>query len=63
MNNHPTSNELYLMFMESYAAVLEELNKELKFRKKNKQNTEMAMLHYTLKIIQRYFNQRGGLPV
>jgi len=63
MNRHPTSKELLEMFMKSYHDTITELAEELKFRKKSKQNTEVAKLHYTVRIIQKYFNFRGGLPI
>ncbi len=62
-NRHPTADELFIDFMQSMDDVVADIHKELKFRKKAKQDTEEAKLHYTLRIIQKYFNERGQLPV
>ena len=62
-NRHPDSTELFHDFMQSMADVVDEIQIKREYCKKSKQNTEAEILHYTLRIIQKYFNERGQLPV
>ena len=60
---HPTSKEIIIDFMTSYHDTILELKERQKYCKDTKQDTEEELLHFTLRIIQKYFNERGQLPV
>jgi hypothetical protein len=62
-NRHPTAEELLIGFMESYHDVIKELKEKKKYLKRTNQTTEAETVHAYLRIIQKYFNERGNLPV
>ena len=55
--------DLIEMYMQSYHDTMLNIEERLKYCKKTKQNTEEELLHYTVRVIQKYFNNHGNLPV
>jgi len=63
-NRHPnTGEELMVGFFDSVNELIDEYKEVMKHYKKTKQDSDPEKLHATLRLLQRYFNTRGGLPV
>lgn len=61
-NVHITSGEVMGEFVESVSEILDIWYKKMEELKRLKE-TERTKAHWTIKIIQEYFNKRGGTGI
>ncbi len=64
MNNIPqTQEELMLLYIQSVNHLLDKIKKKEKELKKAKDNEPITVMHYTRRMIQDWFRNKGGLPI
>ena len=64
MNNIPqTQEELMLLYIQSVNHLLDKIKKKEKELKKSKDDDPITVMHYTRRIIQDWFRNKGGLPI
>jgi len=64
MNNLPkTQEELMLLYIQSVNHLLDKIKKKEKELKKAKDNEPITVMHYTRKMLQDWFRNKGGLPI
>ncbi len=63
MNRVKTHTELMLMVLESVETLMADIrDKNVELQERDDYD-EITQLHYTLRIIQKWFFNKGGLPV
>jgi len=64
MNNLPkTQEELMLLYIQSVNHLLDKIKKKEKELKKAKDDEPITVIHYTRKMLQDWFRNKGGLPI
>jgi ATP-dependent Clp protease adapter protein ClpS len=64
MNNLPkTQEELMLLYMKSVTKLLDAVREKEKELKKSKDNDPITVKHYTTRLLQDWFRNKGGLPI
>ena len=64
MNNLPkTQEELMLLYIQSVNHLLDKIKKKEKELKKAKDNEPITVMHYTRKMLQDWFRNKGVLPI
>jgi hypothetical protein len=64
MNNLPkTQEELMLLYIQSVNNLLAKIKDKEKELKKTKDNDPITVMHYTRRMIQDWFRNKGGLPI
>ena len=64
MNNIPqTQEELMLLYIQSVNHLLDKIKKKEKELKKAKDDEPITVMHYTRKMLQDWFRNKGGLPI
>ena len=64
MNNNPkTQEELMLLYIQSVNHLLDKIKKKEKELKKAKDDEPITVLHYTRRMVQDWFRNKGGLPI
>lgn len=64
MNNLPkTQEELMLLYIQSVNHLLDKIKKKEKELKKAKDDEPITVMHYTRRMIQDWFRNKGGLPI
>lgn len=64
MNNLPkTQEELMLLYIQSVNNLLAKIKDKEKELKKTKDNDPITVMHYTRRIVQDWFRNKGGLPI
>jgi hypothetical protein len=64
MNNLPkTQEELMLLYIQSVNHLLDKIKKKEKELKKTKDDEPITVMHYTRKMLQDWFRNKGGLPI
>jgi len=64
MNNLPkTQEELMLLYIQSVNHLLDKIKKKEKELKKAKDDEPITVMHYTRKMLQDWFRNKGGLPI
>ncbi len=64
MNNIPqTQEELMLLYIQSVNHLLDKIKKKEKELKKAKDDEPITVMHYTRRMIQDWFRNKGGLPI
>ena len=64
MNNLPkTQEELMLLYIQSVNHLLDKIKKKEKELKKSKDDDPITVMHYTRRMVQDWFRNKGGLPI
>lgn len=64
MNNIPqTQEELMLLYIQSVNHLLDKIKKKEKELKKSKDDDPITVMHYTRRLVQDWFRNKGGLPI
>jgi hypothetical protein len=64
MNNVPKTQEaLLLLYIKSVDELIDRIEKKDIELKKAKDDDETTKLHYSRKIIQEWFRNKGGIPI
>ena len=64
MNNIPqTQEELMLLYIQSVNHLLDKIKKKEKELKKAKDDEPITVMHYTRRLVQDWFRNKGGLPI
>lgn len=64
MNNIPqTQEELMLLYIQSVNNLLAKIKDKEKELKKAKDNDPITVRHYTRRLVQDWFRNKGGLPI
>lgn len=64
MNNLPkTQEELMLLYIQSVNNLLAKIKDKEKELKKTKDNDPITVMHYTRRLVQDWFRNKGGLPI
>lgn len=64
MNKQPkTQEELMLLYMKSVTALLDAVRQKEKELKKTKDDEPITVMHYTRRMLQDWFRNKGGLPI
>ena len=64
MKNIPqTQVELMLLYIQSVNHLLDKIKKKEKELKKAKDDEPITVMHYTRRMIQDWFRNKGGLPI
>lgn len=64
MNNIPqTQEELMLLYIQSVNHLLDKIKKKEKELKKSKDDDPITVMHYTRRMVQDWFRNKGGLPI
>ena len=64
MNNIPqTQEELMLLYIQSVNHLLDKIKKKEKELNKTKDDEPITVMHYTRKMLQDWFRNKGGLPI
>ena len=64
MNNIPqTQEELMLLYIQSVNHLLDKIKKKEKELKKAKDDEPITVMHYTRRMIQDWYRNKGGLPI
>ena len=64
MNKQPkTQEELMLLYMKSVTALLDAVRQKEKELKKAKDDEPITVMHYTRRMLQDWFRNKGGLPI
>lgn len=64
MNNIPqTQEELMLLYIQSVNHLLDKIKKKEKELKKSKDDDPITVMHYTRRLLQDWFRNKGGLPI
>ena len=64
MNNLPkTQEELMLLYIQSVNHLLDKIKKKEKELKKTKDDEPITVMHYTRRMVQDWFRNKGGLPI
>jgi len=64
MNNIPqTQEELMLLYIQSVNNLLAKIKDKEKELKKAKDNDPITVMHYTRRLVQDWFRNKGGLPI
>ena len=64
MNNIPqTQEELMLLYVQSVNNLLAKIKDKEKELKKAKDNDPITVMHYTRRLVQDWFRNKGGLPI
>lgn len=64
MNNLPkTQEELMLLYIQSVNHLLDKIKKKEKELKKTKDDEPITVMHYTRRMLQDWFRNKGGLPI
>ena len=64
MNNIPqTQEELMLLYIQSVNHLLDKIKKKEKELKKAKDDEPITVMHYTRRMLQDWFRNKGGLPI
>jgi len=64
LNKQPkTQEELMLLYMKSVTALLDAVRQKEKELKKTKDDEPITVMHYTRRMLQDWFRNKGGLPI
>ena len=64
MNNIPqTQEELMLLYIQSVNNLLAKIKDKEKELKKAKDNDPITVMHYSRRLVQDWFRNKGGLPI
>ena len=64
MNRLPqTQEELMLLYVKSVHTLLDAVKQKEKELKKSKDNDPITVMHYTRRMVQDWFRNKGGLPI
>ena len=64
MNDVPKTQEaLLLLFVKSVDGIIDAIEKKDKELKKAKDDDDITKLHYSRKLIQDWFRNKGGIPI
>ena len=64
MNNLPkTQEELMLLYIQSVNNLLAKIKDKEKELKKTKDNDPITVMHYTRRLVQDWFRNKGCLPI
>jgi hypothetical protein len=64
MNDVPKTQEaLLLLFVKSVDGIIDAIEKKDKELKKSKDDDDITKLHYSRKLIQDWFRNKGGIPI
>ena len=64
MNKQPkTHDELILLYIKSVTALLDAVRQKENELKKTKDDEPITVMHYTRRMLQNWFRNKGGLPI